>query len=162
MTNIKHKTIILLLNIIEEGIKSIIFKGANQPPRNNIVKIVDINIILLYSAKKNIAKIIDEYSVLYPATNSASASVKSKGVRFVSANIDTKKIIAQGNKGIKNQIVCICEKTILVKFKDPVKSITGKTTNPIETSYDIIWAADRNAPRNAYFELLAHPAIIIL
>ena len=108
--------------------------GANQPPRNKIVKIVDINIILLYSAKKNIAKIIDEYSVLYPATNSASASVKSKGVLFVSANIDIKKIIAQGSRGIRNQTVCICEKTILVKFKVPDKSTTGRTTNPIETS----------------------------
>jgi hypothetical protein len=32
---------------------------------------------------------------------------------------------------------------------------------PIETSYEIICAAERNDPRNAYFELLAHPAIII-
>jgi len=78
-------------------------KGANHPPKNNIAKIADIKIILLYSAKKNIAKIIEEYSVLYPATSSASASVKSKGVRFVSANIETKKIKAQGSKGNTNQ-----------------------------------------------------------
>lgn len=108
------------------------------------------------------AKIMEEYSVLYPATNSASASVRSKGVRFVSASIDIKKIIAQGSNGTMNQIVCVCEKTILVKFKDPVKRITGKMTKPMETSYDIICAAERNAPRKAYFELLAHPAIIIL
>lgn len=125
---------ILLLYIIEPGINSIIFKGADQPPINSIAKIVDINIILLYSAKKNIAKIIDEYSVLYPATSSASASVKSKGVRFVSANIDIKKMMAHGNNGIINQIVCICEKTIFIKFKDPVRSMTGKITNPMETS----------------------------
>jgi hypothetical protein len=31
---------------------------------------------------------------------------------------------------------------------------------PIETSYEIIWAADRNAPKKAYFELLDQPAII--
>ena len=30
---------------------------------------------------------------------------------------------------------------------------------PIETSYDTICAAERIAPKKAYFELLAHPAI---
>lgn len=79
--------------------------GTNQPPKNNIVNNADINSMLLYSPKKNMAKIIDEYSVLYPATNSASASVKSKGVRLVSANIEIKKIIAQGNRGQKNQTI---------------------------------------------------------
>ena len=33
--------------------------------------------------------------------------------------------------------------------------------NPIETSYEIIWAAERNAPKKGYFELLDQPAIII-
>jgi hypothetical protein len=33
--------------------------------------------------------------------------------------------------------------------------------NPIETSYEIIWAAERKAPKNGYFELLDHPAIMI-
>ena len=46
-----------------------------------------------YSPSENKAKFIDAYSTLYPETNSASASGKSKGCRFVSANIDTKKII---------------------------------------------------------------------
>lgn len=32
---------------------------------------------------------------------------------------------------------------------------------PIETSYEIIWADDRKEPKNAYFELLAQPAIIM-
>jgi hypothetical protein len=31
----------------------------------------------------------------------------------------------------------------------------------METSYEIIWAADRKDPKKAYFELLDHPAIII-
>jgi len=74
-------------------------KNGAQPPRNNITNKLDINNMFEYSAKKNIAKIIDEYSVLYPATNSASASVKSNGVRFVSASIEIKKIIAHGNNG---------------------------------------------------------------
>lgn len=32
----------------------------------------------------------------------------------------------------------------------------------IDTSYETIWAADRKAPKNAYFELLPQPAIIML
>lgn len=31
----------------------------------------------------------------------------------------------------------------------------------IDTSYEILCAAERSAPRNAYLELLAQPAIII-
>jgi hypothetical protein len=84
--------------------KPVSIKG-NQPPQNNTTLIADINSMLLYSPKKNIAKIIEEYSTLYPATNSASASGKSKGARFVSANIETKKINAQGSNGAANQTV---------------------------------------------------------
>ena len=39
-----------------------IFKGLNQPPKNNITIIEDINIILEYSAKKKNVKPIEEYS----------------------------------------------------------------------------------------------------
>ena len=50
---------------------------------------------------------------------------------------------------------------MFVKFNDPTYTTIIKITNPIDTSYDIICAADLNAPKNAYLELLAHPAIII-
>src|SRR6201992_4025085 len=96
-----------------------ICKGGNQPPKNNKTITVDISSILLYSPKKNIAKIIEEYSTLYPATNSASASGKSKGARFVSANIEIKNITAHGKSGRTNQPVFSCAATISVKFKDP-------------------------------------------
>jgi hypothetical protein len=56
-----------------------ISKIGNQPPKKNITVKQHIKIILLYSAKKNNAKPIAEYSTLYPETNSASASGKSKG-----------------------------------------------------------------------------------
>jgi len=81
---------------------------GNHPPKYNITITADIRSILLYSPKKNIAKIIDEYSTLYPATNSASASGKSNGALFVSASIEIKKIIAQGSKGKMNQPVMLC------------------------------------------------------
>ena len=135
--------------------------GASQPPKKKMTINVDIKSILLYSPRKNIANIIDEYSTLYPATNSASASGKSKGDRFVSAIIDIKNITVEGNNGSAYQPVIDCACTISVKFKEPDNNIIGKTTNPIETSYEIICAAERKAPKNAYFELLAHPAIII-
>jgi hypothetical protein len=64
-------------------------------------------IILPYSPKKNIAKIIDEYSTLYPATNSASASGKSNGARLVSATMDIKKRMNDGNNIITNHWLCI-------------------------------------------------------
>jgi hypothetical protein len=122
---------------------------------------LDISNILLYSLRKNIAKVIDEYSTLYPATSSASASGKSNGARFVSANDEIKKIKAKGNKGKINQIDR-CDKTISVKLNDPTHKTTGKIINPRATSYEIICAADLKPPRKAYFELLDHPAKIML
>jgi hypothetical protein len=94
----------------------------------------DIKSILLYSPKKNMAKIIEEYSTLYPATNSASASGRSNGARLVSANIETKKMAAQGSKGAANQTVRFWAKIISVKLEDPANKITGRMVKPIETS----------------------------
>ena len=45
-----------------------------QPPKKRMVIMADIKSILLYSPKKNIANIIEEYSTLYPATSSDSAT----------------------------------------------------------------------------------------
>jgi len=60
--------------------------------------------ILLYSAKKNNENTKPEYSTLNPATNSASASGKSKGARFVSANIVMKNKMQDGKKTNPNQM----------------------------------------------------------
>jgi len=48
-----------------------------------------------------------------------------------------------------------------LKLSDPTHKITLISTKPIDTSYDTICAADLNAPRKAYFELLAQPEISI-
>ena len=66
--------------------------GANQPPRKKMEIKLLISSILAYSPKKNSAKPIAAYSVLYPETSSASASGKSNGARFVSAKAETKNI----------------------------------------------------------------------
>ena len=72
-------------------------------PKNKILNSTPKRIILPYSAKKNKAKAIPEYSVLYPATSSASASVKSKGVLLDSAKLIIKNIIDRGKKDQKNK-----------------------------------------------------------
>ena len=55
----------------------IILDGA--VPKNSIFINIDMNIILLYSAKYNTANDIPPYSIRYPATNSLSASTRSNG-----------------------------------------------------------------------------------
>jgi hypothetical protein len=79
-------------------------KIGNQPPQKNKLKSELIKRIFAYSPKKNKAKAIEEYSTLYPATNSASASGKSNGALFVSANAAIKNINQRGNKGKINQM----------------------------------------------------------
>jgi hypothetical protein len=83
-------------------------KKKCPPPKKKVTNKLDINKIFVYSPKKKAANIMAEYSTLYPATNSASASGKSNGALFVSANIDMKKITARGKSGKINQIVSVC------------------------------------------------------
>src|SRR5919199_2112995 len=58
--------------------------GARQPPRNSVVANAETVIMLMYSARKNSANLIDEYSVWNPPTSSDSASGRSNGARLVS------------------------------------------------------------------------------
>lgn len=60
--------------------------------------------ILAYSARKNRANGPPAYSTLNPDTSSDSPSVKSKGARLVSANVEINHIIAKGHEGIINQV----------------------------------------------------------
>ena len=62
-----------------------------QEPKKKKTNKKEFTNILVYSAKKKMAKFIAEYSTLYPATNSASASGKSNGILLVSAKIIMKK-----------------------------------------------------------------------
>jgi hypothetical protein len=102
----KHITIVFNSSQkTESGNKAI---GDNHPPKKHITIIIDNHNILLYSAKKNKANVIAEYSTLNPATNSASASGRSKGARLVSANKDIKKIIQFGNNGKQYQVPTAC------------------------------------------------------
>src|SRR5207249_10343331 len=66
-----------------------LYHGTSHPPRKSVVITVAMVAIDMYSAMKKSANFMDEYSVWYPATSSASASAKSKGRRFVSAKAAT-------------------------------------------------------------------------
>src|ERR1700722_18189441 len=101
-----------------------------------------------------------EYSTKYPATSSDSPSTRSKGERFVSARPDTKKITAIGSSGITYH-TCCCARTMSLRLSDPAQSSTVTMTKPIETSYETICAAERSAPRKAYFEFDAQPAMMM-
>jgi|TARA_B110000483_G_C17763368_1_gene376975 hypothetical protein len=72
--NAKTNKVVLIAKFNSCGKKSKPGKIGNQPPKNNNAVIKDIIIICEYSAKKNKAKVIPEYSTLKPDTNSDSAS----------------------------------------------------------------------------------------
>src|SRR3954464_12567652 len=99
-----------------------------------------------------------------PATSSDSASTRSNGGRLVSASAEMKNTMNIGNSGSQYQPnrphAVFCASTTSDRRREPTHSSTVMMTKPIETSYDTIWAAERNAARNGYFELEAQPAMM--
>src|SRR3954452_17674050 len=85
--------------------------GARQPPRNSVVASAATVVMLTYSARKNIANLIDEYSVWKPATSSLSASGRSNGARLVSPTIAMRYMTNDGNSGTAYHSPC-CAVTI--------------------------------------------------
>jgi hypothetical protein len=73
------KKLIFNPNQKDSGKSQLIISGIVQPPKKKIELKALINNIFEYSPKENKAKLIAEYSTLYPDTNSASASGKSNG-----------------------------------------------------------------------------------
>lgn len=72
---------------------------------NRMTDRVFINRMLVYSARKNRANGPPAYSMLNPDTSSDSPSVRSNGARLVSARVEMYHIRANGQPGIKSQIV---------------------------------------------------------
>ena len=105
----------------------------NQPPKKIWVAKIDITMIELYSARKNNANPILEYSTLNPETSSDSASGKSNGGLLVSAREDIKKITNIGNRGITYHN-SFCASTMSFRFKEPTHKRTFIIIIPIETS----------------------------
>src|SRR2546428_10301062 len=73
--------------------------GACQPPKNMTAVSALISHMFMYSAMKKSAKVMPEYSIMWPATISDSPSTTSKGARLVSATPDTKYTTAIGRSG---------------------------------------------------------------
>src|SRR6266702_8138136 len=137
-------------------------KGAAQPPRNMTVARVDTRIMLAYSPRKNSAKGIPEYSTSNPATISDSPSATSNGARLVSATPEMKYTISSGNS--QNQFQArnppCWRSTMSPRFRLCEARITPTSAKPIAISYATICAAERIAPRKAYLELAAQPAMM--
>ena len=91
----KKQTLIENINIGLRNEKTV----QDHPPRNKIVVKQHIISMFPYSAEKKEANAIALYSTLYPATSSASASGKSNGVLFVSANALIKNTTNSGRSG---------------------------------------------------------------
>src|SRR6476660_4871796 len=77
--------------------------GARQPPRNSVVASADTVTMLMYSARKNIANLNDEYSVWNPPTSSDSASGRSNGARLVSPTTEIVNTTKLGISSSTNQ-----------------------------------------------------------
>src|ERR1700704_3669725 len=156
MANMKNMNSALSTNQITPGIQvnGATEKGGSQPPRNRIVAIAHMVAMAMYSPRKNSRNGVEEYSTANPATSSDSASTRSNGGRLVSASADMKKIPNIGNSGSQNQLnrpyLPIWASTMAARLSEPANSSTVIRTKPIETSYDTIWAAERNAARKGY------------
>src|SRR3954464_1216491 len=101
-----------LLSIADRG------QGARQPPRNSVVASAQTVVTLMYSARKNIANLIEAYSVWKPATSSVSASGRSNGARLVSPTIETRYMTNEGISGSAYQSLD-CAATISLVESDP-------------------------------------------
>src|SRR5467141_3039780 len=78
-------------------------QGACQPPKNITTVSALMRIMFMYSARKNSAKVMPEYSTMWPATISDSPSTTSKGARLVSATPETKYTTSIGRSGSQFQ-----------------------------------------------------------
>src|SRR6266567_7805659 len=142
IANMKKKKQIFRNNQAAPGnqVKGAMLSGGSQPPRNRMEHMAHISTMDRYSPRQNSRKGVEEYSTKKPATNSLSASTRSKGGRLVSASADTKKIGSIGNR-MENMFQCrkdsgpavCCARTISDRFKDPANNSTVMMTKPIET-----------------------------
>src|SRR4028118_2105631 len=101
----KNRKLALMTNQTMPGTQ---VKGANgigesQPPRNRMVPSAHMVMMATYSPSMNMRNGVEEYSTMYPATSSDSASGRSKGGRFVSAMAEMKNTTHIGKSGGQDQ-----------------------------------------------------------
>src|SRR5262245_41584215 len=73
--------------------------GDCHPPKNMTAVSALISSMFMYSAMKNSANVMPEYSIMWPATISDSPSTTSNGARLVSATPLTKYTTSIGASG---------------------------------------------------------------
>ena len=147
-----YKELLTLIPTLSNGI------GEPQPDQNKATNKKDIDNIFKYSPKKKKAKGKDAYSTLYPATNSASASGKSNGARFVSAKTLIMNITALGSIHIKlENPYAFWEWIMATKSVEADANIIGNIKIDKAISYDIIWIIDLIEPIKANLLVLENP-----
>src|SRR5690606_24011658 len=136
--NMKNTRSVFSTNQMKPGtqVKGAKSKGGSHPPRNRIVVSAHISTIATYSPRKNSRNGVDEYSIMWPATSSDSASTRSKGGRFVSASAEMKNTMNIGNRPSQCQSSSVfgkprrvpmpscCDSTISERFSEPTQSST--------------------------------------
>src|SRR6476620_11445533 len=117
-------------------VKGAKLNGGSQPPRNRIVVRAHISTTATYSPRKNSRNGVDEYSIIWPATSSDSASTRSKGGRLVSASAEMKNTMNIGNSASQCQsrkvlgrprrvpMPSCCERTMSERLSEPTQSRT--------------------------------------
>src|SRR6201994_961740 len=139
----KNRKPVLSTNQMMPGtiVNGTMLSGGSQPPRNRMLIRLQSMMTVMYSPRKKSRNGAEEYSTKKPATNSDSASRRSKGGRWVSAREETKKMISMGNsmentfqRSRANRPVDSWVCTIWETFSDPANSSTVIITKPMETS----------------------------
>lgn len=127
---------------------------------NRVLDKIDTNIIFMYSDMKMKANDALAYSVLKPETSSLSPSVKSKGVRLVSAKRHVNQIY--NITGAKNIILNILLFIVHWMFILLIRIRVAISQRAKVTSYEIVWATLRKVPRRAYLEFDDQPIPIVV
>src|SRR5690606_32722420 len=148
MANMKNTMHTLSTNQMTPGtqVNGAKSNGGSQPPRKRMVVSAHISTMATYSPRKNSRNGVEEYSIMWPATSSDSASTRSKGGLFVSASAEMKKMMNIGNRPSQCQSRKVlgrpsvvprpsrCASTMSVRLSDPTHSRTVTMTKPMETS----------------------------
>jgi len=129
------------------------------PVNRTVVRIL-INRMFVYSAIKISANILLLYSVLNPDTSSDSPSARSNGVRFVSAKFVINQMMEIGSSGIMIQDFILMDISDMSMCWMIISALNR--INDIDTSYEIVCAILRSAPRRAYFELEHQPDMKVI
>src|SRR5680860_1529264 len=130
----KNKT--LPTSQMKPGMNSSASKGGRQPPKKSEAMTADTTTMLTYSPNMKMPQRMPVYSVMWPATNSCSASARSKGARLSSAMLATKKMTKPTICGMKNQSQKFpaCASTMSTKFTEPAMTKSPTSAMPMLSS----------------------------